>query len=875
MTLAIEGMTCASCALRIEKGLKKLPGVSAANVNLATEQATVTFDPSLVGLDDLLKKVSDTGYSATPLATTAPAPVAPAPAEPEMAPAERGVELNITGMTCASCVRRVERALSRTPGVTEASVNLATERATVTYKPDETRLEDLIAAVEKAGYGAEEIAGASAPAPAGVAAEAQAPSAPAPQALSATEQLAERRREDLRHRRNKLAVGVALTIPVTILSMFFMNAFPGENLLLLALTTPVWAWVGWDFHKTSLRVISHFGANMDVLVSLGSTAAFLMSVVATIWPSVVGQTTFYDTTALIVTLIYLGKYLEARAKGQTSEAIQRLIGLRATVAHVIRDGREVDIPAEQVRPGDELAVRPGEKIPTDGVALSGSSAVDESMMTGESIPVEKSAGDELIGATINQTGALRMRATRVGAETTLAGIIRQVEQAQGSKAPIQRLADTVAGIFVPAVLVISLLTFAGWSVAGYVFGFAPEAPMGAAMTSPWIVALVAAIAVLVVACPCALGLATPTAIMVGTGQGAENGVLIRNGESLERMEKITDLVLDKTGTITRGKPQLTATLLADGAAALDLDDAGLLRLAASAESASEHPLARAIVEAAQRRGLALEPDVTGFAAIPGGGVQATVAGRVVVIGSRKLLRERGVDAEAIAAFEPRVEALEAAGKTVMLLAADGTLAGALAVADAVKFGSREAIARLAASGVTVWMVTGDNRRTASGIATEAGIAPERVMAEALPGEKAEQVAKLRGANRVVAFAGDGLNDAPALAQADIGIAMGAGADVAMEAASVTLVKGNLRSIVTALDLSRATMRVIRQNLFWAFAYNVILIPIAIASPAIPWLRDTAPIFAAAAMALSSVTVVSNSLRLRHFTAQRERAAMPA
>ncbi|HEU0026701.1 MAG TPA: heavy metal translocating P-type ATPase [Ktedonobacterales bacterium] len=871
VTLAIEGMTCASCAMRIEKGLKKLPGVTEASVNLATEQATVTYDSNRVALDDLLKKVSDTGYSATPL-TPAPAPVAPGP---EATPDERGVELSITGMTCASCVRRVERALSRTPGVTEANVNLATERATVTYKPDETGLENLIAAVEKAGYGAEEIA-VSAPAPAATSAETAEDLAPsAPRTLSATEQLAERRRTDLRRRRDKLIVGVALTIPITVLSMFFMNAFPGENILLLLLTAPVWAWVGWEFHRTSLRVISHFGANMDVLVSLGSTAAFLMSVVATFWPSVVGQTTFYDTTALIVTLIYLGKYLEARAKGQTSEAIQRLIGLRATIAHVIRGGREVDIPAEQVRPGDELVVRPGEKIPTDGVMLSGASSVDESMMTGESIPVEKSAGDELIGATINQTGALRMRATRVGSETTLAGIIRLVEQAQGSKAPIQRLADTVAGIFVPAVLVVSLLTFVGWTVAGYVFGFAPEATMGAATTSPWIVALVAAIAVLVVACPCALGLATPTAIMVGTGQGAENGVLIRNGESLERLEKVTDLVLDKTGTITRGKPDLTAVLLADGAAALGLDEDGLLRLAASAETPSEHPLARAIVDAAQRRGLALEPRAEGFVAIPGGGVQVTVAGRMVVIGSRKLLRERGVSSYAIAAFEPRVEALESAGKTVMLLAVDGSLAGALAVADTVKFGSREAIARLAESGVAVWMITGDNRRVASAIAADVGIAPERVLAEALPGEKAEQVAKLRGAGRVVAFAGDGVNDAPALAQADIGIAMGAGADVAMEAAGVTLVKGNLRSIVTAHDLSRATMRVIRENLFWAFAYNTVLIPIAIASPAIPWLRETAPIFAAAAMALSSVTVVSNSLRLRRFTAQRERAATPA
>jgi Cu+-exporting ATPase len=784
------------------------------------------------------------------------------------------VTLAIEGMTCASCVRRVERALSRTPGVSEANVNLATERASVTYAPDATRIEDLIAAVEKAGYGAEEIHD-SAPGASVATLKAPEPEAEDAPLTSATEQLAERRALDLLKRRNKLVVGVALTAPVAVLSMFFMNAFPGENILLLALTAPVWAWVGWDFHKTAWRVVSHFGANMDVLVSLGSTAAFLMSVVATIWPSVVGQTTFYDTTALIVTLIYLGKYLEARAKGQTSEAIQRLIGLRATVAHVMRDGREVDIPAEQIRVGDELAVRPGEKIPTDGVALSGASSVDESMMTGESLPVEKTAGDELIGATINQAGALRMRATRVGAETTLAGIIRLVEQAQGSKAPIQRLADTVAGIFVPAVLVISLLTFMGWTVAGYAFHFMPQAPMGAMTTSPWIVALVAAIAVLVVACPCALGLATPTAIMVGTGQGATNGVLIRNGESLERLEKVTDLVLDKTGTITRGKPELIATPLAEGAAALGLDEAGMLRLAASAESNSEHPLARAVVTAAQQRGLTLEPQVEGFVAIPGGGVRACVADQTVVIGSRDLLRAGGVDQAALAAFEPRVAELESVGQTVMLLAVDGALVGALAVADTVKFGSRQAIAGLEASGVNVWMTTGDNQRVASAIAAQVGVAPERVLAGALPGAKAEQVAKLRGAGRVVAFAGDGVNDAPALAQADIGIAMGAGADVAMEAAGVTLVKGSLRSIVTARDLSRATMRVIRQNLFWAFAYNVILIPLAIASPAIPWLRETAPIFAAAAMALSSVTVVSNSLRLRRFTAQRERATMPA
>ena len=863
--LALEGMTCASCALRIEKGLKKLPGVTDANVNLATERATVSYDASQVNIEDLLRKVSAVGYSASPIVEPAPAAPAPAPVEP-VAPASTGVELTINGMTCASCVRRVERALSKTPGVSEANVNLATERATVTYDPQTAALDDLIAAVEKAGYGAEPLASA---APVAVtvadAATPVAPLAPAPMG-SATEQLVERRRIDLRRRRNKLALGVALTVPVVILSMFFMNTFPGENILLLALTAPVWAYVGWDFHSTSLRVVRHFGANMDVLVSLGSTAAFLMSVVATIWPQVVGGTTFYDTTALIVTLIYLGKYLEARAKGQTSEAISRLMGLRATVAHVIRNGRDTDIPVDQIVVGDTLAVRPGEKIPTDGETLSGESSVDESMLTGESLPVEKRVGDSLIGATINQTGALRMRATRVGAETTLAGIVRMVEQAQGSKAPIQRLADTVAGIFVPAVLVIALLTFVGWSVAGYVFGFAPApSHMGAMASSPWIVALVAGIAVLVVACPCALGLATPTAIMVGTGQGAEQGILIKNGESLERLEKVTDLVLDKTGTITRGKPELTDVTLAPGAS---LDEAQALRLAASAEAASEHPLARAIVTGAQKRGTTLELEVSEFRAIPGGGVEALVSERRVMIGSRRLLRERGVDGEAITAFEPQIERLESAGKTAMLLAVDGALVGALAVADTVKFGSQEAIARLSEAGVRVWMITGDNSRTAGSIAAQVGIAPERVLAEALPGEKAEQVAKLRGDGKVVAFAGDGINDAPALAQADIGIAMGTGTDVAMEAAGVTLVKGNLRSLAPAHALSRATMNIIRQNLFWAFAYNTVLIPIAIASPAIPWLRETAPIFAAAAMALSSVTVVSNSLRLRRFGARQ-------
>ncbi|HET8905538.1 MAG TPA: heavy metal translocating P-type ATPase [Ktedonobacterales bacterium] len=852
-TLSLEGMTCASCALRIEKGLKKVPGVAEASVNLATERASVRYDPTTTSMDDLLHKVEAVGYKATPINIATPQRPAPiATAQSDMT--EHTTEFSISGMTCASCVRRVERSLGKVPGVAVANVNLATERATVTYAPSAASVADLIGAVEKAGYGAEEVVAAPQP------------------VLNETGEYTPdaetiRRQRDLVRRRNTLLVGIALSIPVIVLSMFFMNRFPGENWLLLALTTPIWAYVGWDFHRTSLRVLRHFGANMDVLVSLGSTAAFLMSVVATIWPNVVGMTTFYDTTALIVTLIYLGKYLEARAKGQTSEAIKRLAGLRANIAHVIRAGREVDLPLDQVVVGDELAVRPGEKIPTDGIVLFGDSAVDESMLTGESLPVEKIAGETVIGATINQTGMLRMRATRVGGDTTLAGIIRMVEQAQGSKAPIQRLADTVSGIFVPSVLVIALLTFIGWTVAGYAFGFAPQgAATGMATTSPWIMALVAAIAVLVVACPCALGLATPTAIMVGTGQGAEQGILIKGGESLERIQAVNAVVLDKTGTITRGKPELTDVVMAPGAS---LTDAEMLRFAAGAESASEHPLARAIVDGARARGIEPASGLDGFTAIPGGGIEARIEGHDIRIGTRALLAEHGVDT---ANFEPQLAPLESAGKTAMLVAIDGVVAGIVGVADTVKVGSAEAIARLQAQGIAVWMITGDNHRTAQSVADAVGIPADHVLAEVLPDQKAAQVQRLQTGGNTVAFAGDGINDAPALAQADIGIAMGTGTDIAMETADIALVKGNLRSVVTALDLSRATMNKIRQNLFWAFAYNTVLIPLAIASPAIPFLRETAPVFAAAAMALSSVTVVTNSLSLRRFGRVREAQA---
>jgi Cu+-exporting ATPase len=828
---------------------------------LATERATVTLDPSQTLTDDLLetlvRRVEATGYNATPLVKAAPTPAAPA---------ETTTELVITGMTCASCVRRVEKALSKTAGVSTASVNLATEHATVTFDPETASVSDLIATVEHAGYGATETHTEAE----WTEAEWTEDEVDGDLMIAAPDAETLRRQADLQERQRKLLIGVALTIPIVILSMFFMNRFPGENLLLLVLTAPVWGYVGWEFHRTAWRVIRHFGANMDVLISLGSTAAFLMSIVATFWPQVVGGVTFYDTTALIITLIYLGKYLEARAKGQASDAIRKLAQLRPTVAHVLRGGREIDLPVQRLRVDDVFIVRPGEKIPTDGVVLDGASAVDEALLTGESLPVEKSSGDGVIGATINGTGALRVRATSVGSDTLLAGIIRLVEQAQGSKAPIQRLADIIAGVFVPAVLGIAALTFVGWTLAGALGWHPPIAGMEGLVdlaAKPWVTALVAAIAVLVVACPCALGLATPTAIMVGSGQGAELGILIKGGESLERLEKVNAVLLDKTGTITEGKPALTDVVVAADAGLTETD---LLRLAAGAEQYSEHPLARAIVTGTAEKGIELPP-TTDFAGIPGGGVQATIDGQTILLGTRALLRNHAVAEAGFTQLEGAAQSLEAAGKTVMFVARDGALVGILGVADTLKAGSATAIADLQAQGVSVWMITGDNARVAERIAVEVGIPAHQVLAEARPEEKAAQVERVRtllaadnAAKSVVAFAGDGVNDAPALASADVSVAMGAGSDIAMETADVTLVKGNLHSISTAIALSRATMRTIRQNLFWAFAYNTVLIPLAVASPAIPWLRESAPIFAAAAMALSSVTVVTNSLRLRRF-----------
>jgi P-type Cu+ transporter len=773
------------------------------------------------------------------------------PAMTEKTPEVSRATFILEGMTCASCAMRIEKGLKKVPGMLDAQVNLATERGTVTYDPALVGLEAMIQKVEALGY---QAIAADPVVEQKISAEAENADAFATfnTAVFREDERSKQKVAGIQHKRNLLLFGIALTLPVFMLSMFFMNRFPGENYLLLALTTPVWAIVGWEFHRGALKTLRHGSANMDTLVSSGSTAAYLLSVIATFFPNLVGQMTFYDTTALIVTLIFLGKYLEARAKGQTNLAIKKLIGLQARTAHVLRQGNELDVPLEQVCVGDELMVRPGEKIPVDGEVLSGGSSVDESMITGESMPVEKEPGAELIGATINQRGLLHMRATKVGSETVLASIIRLVEQAQGSKAPIQRLADTIAGIFVPTVLGIAAFTFVGWALIGAVLG----SHMLGMQQTPWITAIVAAVAVLVVACPCALGLATPTAIMVGTGKGAEQGILIKGGESLERVQAVQAVLLDKTGTITRGKPALTDVLAVAGN-----QEREVLRLAALAEHGSEHPLASAILTAAQAQEIPLDSYPQEFTALVGRGVEARVEGQTILVGTQTLLKERGLE---ITTLQERMERLEAQGKTVMLVARAGAVLGLIAVADTLKPGSGEAIKQLTDQGRAVWMITGDNRRAAQAIAAQIGISPEHVLAEVLPEEKAEQVKRLQVQGLIVAFAGDGINDAPALVQADASIAMGTGTDIAMEVADITLVKGNLKSIATALALSKATVRVIKQNLFWAFAYNVVLIPTAILSPLIPFLREQAPIFAAAAMALSSVTVVSNSLRLRYF-----------
>ncbi len=800
LTLPVVGMDCASCVATVERNVRKLDGVQNVSVNFASEKLNLVYDEALVSPTEVVERVRKAGYDVP----------------------EQSFDLAITGMDCASCAATVERALRKVDGVLEVNVNFANEHALVKTIPGLPRAA-LAEAVERAGYGVIEAA--------------------EDEELEDVERAA--REAELRHNMRRVIVGAVFTLPLFFLSMGRDFGLLGAwahgdwmNALFWALATPVQFWTGRDFYTSGYKSIRAGSANMDVLVAMGSSAAYFYSIAVTL--GLIGGHVYFETSASIITLVTLGGLMETIAKGRTSAAIKALIGLQAKTARVVRHGNELDIPIEQVRVGDHVIVRPGEKIPVDGVVLEGQSAVDESMITGESLPVDKVVGDAVIGATINRQGVLTIEAQKVGSESALAQIIQLVEQAQGSKAPIQRLADRVSAIFVPLVVAVALLTLLIWL----------------AVTGEFTPSLVRMIAVLVIACPCAMGLATPTAIMVGLGKGAENGVLFRSSAALERAHKLTAIVLDKTGTLTRGEPSVTDVVTADGMA----EDA-LLTLAASVERMSEHPLGEAIARAAHERGLPTL-EVQNFGALTGQGVQARVDGQDVLLGTAALMEARGV---AINELGEAAERLQREAKTAIWVAVDGQARGLIALADTIKEGSAEAVRRLRELGLLVAMMTGDNRTTAEAIAREVGI--DRVFAEVMPAEKADYVRRLQQEGHSVGMVGDGINDAPALAQADVGIALGTGTDVAMETADVTLISGDLRGVVRAIALSRKTVRAIKENLFWAFAYNVILIPVAAGilapfswAPAI--LRQLHPILAALAMAFSDVFVIGNSLRLR-------------
>lgn len=802
ITLPIIGMTCVNCAATIERSVRKLQGIQQANVNFAAERINLTYDDAKVGVMDIAQRIQQAGY---------------------VVPGEK-LELAIIGMTCASCVATVTRTLRSVAGVTEAIVSFASERASVTLQPG-VQPETLIVALEKVGYRA-------------VLASNEAE-------LQDVEQLA--REAEMRHQMKRLVIGTLFTVPLFILTMLrdfgalgMVEHLAVFNVLLMALATPVQFYVGWDYYTGGYKALRNRAANMDLLVALGTTVAYMYSVLVLL--KVLPGHVYFETAAVIVVLIVLGKLLEARAKGRASEAIKKLMGLQAKTARVERDGIEVDIPVEQVKVKDIVIVRPGEKIPVDGVILSGHSAVDESMITGESLPVDKAPGDTVVGATINKQGLLKFEATKVGRETALAQIIRLVEQAQGSKAPIQKLVDQVSAVFVPVVIVIAVLVFVIW-LAG---------------TGDLTAATVRLITILVIACPCAMGLATPTAIMVGMGKGAENGILFKNSESLERAHKLSAVVLDKTGTLTKGEPSVTNIATNPQTT---LNPERLLILAASAERGSEHPLGESIVRAAQERGLHLyKPEQ--FEAMTGQGIYAEIGGQQVLVGNANLMLRYGIP---LYAMKSEIEKLQDEAKTAMWVAVDGQVSGIIAVADTIKEGSAETVRQMHELGITVVMMTGDNQSTAKAIAHEVGV--ERIFAEVKPEEKAAYVQKLQDEGYLVGMVGDGINDAPALAQADVGIAIGTGTDVAIEASDITLISGDLRGVTRAIKLSKGTMRTIRENLFWAFGYNTILIPVAagvlVFFNAVPeFLQELNPILAAGAMALSSVSVVANSLRLR-------------
>ncbi|MHB8997071.1 MAG: heavy metal translocating P-type ATPase [Armatimonadota bacterium] len=840
--LQLGGLHCAACAANVERALGRVEGVSEARVNLAAETASVFYDPQRTDVERLIAAVQDAGYEASL-------------PEPELA----RVRLSLEGMHCAGCVGNVERALQRVEGVHEATVSLAAETADVTYDPALTKFADLIAAVTEAGYQAQ------------------------PAAEVVPDEREQRKEEESRRQWRLFLLGAILSVPLMIFSMWVV--YPWVPFALMGLATIVQVVLGGQFYVSSLNALRHRTTNMDVLIALGSTAAYLLSVYNTLAPSISNAPhggghaggLYYDSAAMILTLITLGRYLEARARGRASDAVRKLLQLAPREAAVEREGREVQLPIEQIVLGDIIIVRPGEKLPVDGEVLSGESVVDESMITGESLPVEKSPGAQVIGGTINRSGSFRFRATRVGKDTVLQEIVRLVQEAQGTKPPIQRLADLIAAYFVPAIIIIALLTLAGWLTLGQ---------------SAFQHAMINAVSVLVIACPCALGLATPTAVMVGTGLGAERGILIREAAALEAVGALQAIIFDKTGTLTAGEPRVTDVVpLAEG-----WDEASLLAMTAAVEQGSEHPLGQAVVAEARERGLEL-PEVTGFEAVAGKGVLAfctpletapassdcrarartapsgeqaslredePTAGAVraralqkrVLVGTPSFLAENGiVSGSATGEWDP----LEQQGKTVLLVAHDEKLVGMIALADTVKPTAAEAVGRLQGMGLTVYLLTGDNQRTAAAVASQLGIT--EVLAQVLPDQKADEVKRLQAQGLKVAMVGDGINDAPALAQADVGLALGTGTDVAIEAGAITLVSGDPMAVVRAIDLSRLTMRHIKQNLFFAFFYNVAAIPLAIAG-----LLN--PMIAAGAMAMSSVSVVSNSLRLRRVARRR-------
>ncbi|MFQ6128517.1 MAG: heavy metal translocating P-type ATPase [Thermoplasmata archaeon] len=848
INLNIGGMTCASCAQTIEKALQNSDGVRSAVVNFATERATVEYDSSVTDEKKIEKTIKEIGYKVV----------------------KDEIVLDISGMTCASCAQTIEKALSKLEGVSYGSVNFAMERATVRYNSDLITSKEIKKAVEDVGYGAEEKVEEG--------------------AVEDRERAA--REREIRSQKINLVVATTIAIPVTLIS--FRSTFSGfysavglefipdylSNkyvlYLIFVLTTITMLGPGRQFFVGTYRGLKHGTTDMNLLIATGTGAAYVVSVAGTFLNLGPGyEEVFYDTAALLIMFIVLGRYLEALTKGKTSEAIRKLMGLRAKTARVLRDGEEREIPVEDVQVGDIVIVRPGEKIPVDGIAREGHSAVDESMITGESIPVEKGAGDECIGATINKNGILKIEATRVGKDTALSQIIKLVEDAQLSKAPIQRIADIVAGHFILAVHVLALVAFFFWFFVGYSYF--------SGWGTPFLFSLLISITTLVIACPCAVGLATPTAVMVGTGKGAENGILIKGGEALENAHKLDTIIFDKTGTLTRGEPSLTDVVLTRGAVAnpygaghvsrvkptgsvaIDRDwtEQDVLRLAAIAEKGSEHPLGEAIVNGAKERAIKID-EADSFTAIPGHGVKAEYDGRRILLGTRKLMRDNNIDTRSL---EDTMRALESDGKTVMIVAIDEKAEGVIAVADTLTEYAKEAVEKLHKLHLEVVMITGDNERTARAIARQVSIS--RVLAEVLPENKANEIKNLQSEGRKVAMVGDGINDAPALTQADIGIAIGSGTDIAMEAGNIVLIKDDVRDVVSSIQLSKRTMRKIKQNLFWAFAYNTVGIPVGagILFPAFHFL--VSPALAAAFMAMSSVSVTLNTLLLKRYKLKKD------